>query len=106
MQRFMVLRPAVEVDDYGDEVPGSLSEVGEVRGFFAPAGSTEVARVGQHQQVAGGTVYVRSATQPDVEPNDSIRINGDVFAVDGAISEWHGYAGYKGVQFPVKRTAG
>lgn len=100
-----VYRATDTEDEYGDPQPGTFTKGITLLGLFAPSNPSEALEPGKNTVISGGVVYVRTSTKPDVRPTDQVEVAGKRYDIDGDIGHWDGMAGYRGLQFAVKRAS-
>jgi len=95
-------------DDYGNPVV-TVTEVDIPGAMFAPErDSSEVIEVGRVQVPSKPTLYWYK-TRPDITEHDQVRVDGDVYDVDGRPSRWQddlGGTDVGGLVVTLKRVTG
>lgn len=87
---------STENDRYGNPIPGEPAETTLRGAFFAPGGTQEPVEAGRTQEPveAGRTAVITEpeiyfpGSWPDIQPDDRLRIRGDVYEVTGDPADW------------------
>ena len=94
------------LDQYGDPVPSSVSETTIPGAFVAPRMSEELQTRSRAGVAVGLTLFAPAGT--DLRFTDQVRVDGDVFDVDGEVARWeHPGSGWApGITVALKRAQG
>lgn len=93
------------VDDYGDPIPGTTTEVPIHGCLVSPRESSELTSNGRAGVIIGLTVYAPPSA--DVVSTDQVIVRGTTYNVEGEPGLWASpFTGPRGLQFALERVEG
>lgn len=94
------------VDQYGDPIPGSVTESPIADSFFGPRTSSDVDGRGRDGVTVGLNLFAPIGT--DLDRTDQVKVDGELYDIDGEIAPWkHPWTGWEpGIVVALKRAEG
>lgn len=106
METITVKRPSTTTDEYGNQIPGTLTTVKTVEMLVAPQMKDEPKLVGRSPIETNYNLYNRVAVS-GILPDDVLTVRGEDTPVDGRIEIWYETDGtFKGEQIQVRLVNG
>lgn len=80
------------LDAFKQPITTGSTEVDIPGGILAPGGSTETVEAGRQTVETVATLYFRN-TWPDIVESDQLRVDGELYNVDGEPQKWQAQRG-------------
>lgn len=120
MEPIIIWRGEIALDEDDNPITSDPEPIHELRGLYAPNNPSETAEVGRNAVIEAGTVYVRTADEPDILGSDLVEVRSPAAEdasiedrrqylreIDGEVGDWISVRGVrKGYQFAVKAVRG